>query len=75
MYMNLTLALFTLGILITTLLSVVAYIGNGMITQLKAIATSLQRVEIDLGILNHDHANLKEDVKDVKERVKTLERS
>jgi len=72
--MNLTLALFTLGILITTLLSVVAYIGNGMITQLKAIATSLQRVEIDLGILNHDHANLKEDVKDVKERVKTLER-
>jgi len=72
--MNLTIALFTLGILITTLLSVVAYIGTGMITQLKAIATSLQRVEIDLGILNHDHANLKEDVKDVKERVKTLER-
>jgi hypothetical protein len=73
--MNLTLALFTLGILITTLLSVVAWIGNGMIVQLKAIATSLQRVEIDLGILNHDHANLKEDVKDVKERVKTLERA
>jgi hypothetical protein len=72
--MNLTVALFIVGILITTLLSVIAWVGNGMITQLKAIATSLQRVEIDLGILNHDHSNLKEDVREVKERVKTLER-
>lgn len=69
-----TLALFVIGTLISILLTALAWIGNSMVTQLKSIALSVQRMEIDLGILNHDHSNLKEDVKEVKERVKNLEK-
>ena len=69
-----TLALFVIGTLISILLTALAWIGNSMVTQLKSIAVSVQRMEIDLGILNHDHSNLKEDVKEVKERVKNLEK-
>ena len=72
--MNMTIALFVVGTLISILLTALAWIGNSMVTQLKSIAVSVQRMEIDLGILNHDHSNLKEDVKEVKERVKNLEK-
>jgi len=72
--MNLTIALFIVGTLISVLLTALTWIGSSMVTQLKSIATSVQRMEIDLGILNHDHSNLKEDVKEVKERVKSLEK-
>lgn len=72
--MNMTVALFVVGTLVSILLTALAWIGNSMVTQLKSIAVSVQRMEIDLGILNHDHSNLKEDVKEVKERVKSLEK-
>lgn len=67
--MNIQIALFVVGTLVTLLLSVLAWIGNNMVTQLKNIATSVQRMEIDLGILNHDHSNLKEEVKHIKEKM------
>ena len=67
--MNIQIALFVAGTLVTLLLSVLAWIGNNMVTQLKSIATSVQRMDIDLGILNHDHSNLKEEVKHIKEKM------
>ena len=66
---NIQLALFILGSLISILLAILAWIGNNMVTQLKSIAVSVQRMEIDLGILNHDHSNLKEEVKHIKEKM------
>ena len=60
--------------LLVLLISLLAYIGQGMITELKKIATSVNKIEIDLGILSNDHANLKESVGDIKERVLALER-
>lgn len=61
------------GGLISTLLALIAYIGNGMIEQLKNITTSLNAIEKELGVLSNDHANLKESVHDIKERVLKLE--
>lgn len=61
------------GGLISTLLALIAYIGNGMIEQLKNITTSLNSIEKELGVLSNDHSNLKESVHDIKERVTKLE--
>lgn len=72
--MNIPIVLFIIGTLISILLTAIAWIGNSMVTQLKSIAISVQRMEVDLGILNSDHHNLKAEVKDVKERVKELEK-
>lgn len=52
---------------------VVGWILNRGVTQLEAIATSLNKVEKELGILSNDHVNLKQDVKDIKHRVTKLE--
>jgi len=70
--MNLQIALFIVGTLLSVLLSVLAWIGNRMVKQLTSIAISVQRMEIDLGILNSDHHNLKGRVSDVEDEVKEL---
>ena len=56
------------------LLGLLAYIGKLGVSQLKAIANSVNRMERDLSVLTNDHTNLKEEVKDVKDRLKVLER-
>ena len=61
------------GVLVTILLGLVAWIGGGMVDQLKSIAKSVNKIEKDLGILANDHSNLKEKVNDVDNRVKALE--
>ncbi len=71
--MSTTVVLFVIGTLISLLLSVIAFIGRQITEQLKSIAVSVQRMEIDLGILNSDHHNLKGEVKEVKARVTHLE--
>jgi len=69
---NIILACF--GALTSILLGLVAWIGGGMVDQLKSIAKSVNKIEKDLGILANDHSNLKEKVSDVDNRVKTLEK-
>lgn len=72
--MTIQVILFIIGTLLTVLLSVLAWIGNGMVTQLKNISVSMQRIEVDLGMLNTDHLNLKEEVKEVKVDIKEIKR-
>ena len=72
--MTIQVILFIIGTLLTVLLSVLAWIGNSMVTQLKSIAVSVQRMEIDLGILNSDHLNLKDEVKIVKSDIKEIKK-
>lgn len=59
--------------LASVLIALVAWIGNGMVDQLKSIATSVHRIENELSVLSNDHNNVKEDVKDLKQRVNFLE--
>lgn len=70
--MMLQIGLFIFGIVLTTLLGVLAWVGNNMNTHLKSISISVQRMEIDLGILNSDHHNLKSTVKNLEEDFKEL---
>lgn len=58
---------------IAILLTIVAFVGGLMVKQLMRIAESVQRIHSDLKVLTNDHTNLKEEVRDVKNRVKTLE--
>lgn len=74
MSVQIQIILFILGISVTTLLGVLAWIGNGMVTQLKNISVSMQRIEVDLGMLNTDHLNLKEEVKEVKIDIKEIKK-
>lgn len=59
--------------LIAVLLSIVAWIGNSMVSKLEKIADSLNKIEKDFGVLSNDHVHLKEEVREIKERVKVLE--
>lgn len=52
---------------------VVGWILNRGVKQIESIAASLNKIEKDLSVLSNDHINLKEDVCDIKERVKKLE--
>jgi hypothetical protein len=63
----------TLMWLVITLLGILAYVGRLGVSQLQSIAKSVNRMEKDLGVLTNDHTNLKEDVKEVKQRVSRLE--
>ena len=72
--MTIQVILFIIGTLLTVLLSVLAWIGNGMVTQLKNISVSMQRIEVDLGMLNTDHLNLKSEVKEVRQDIKEIKR-
>lgn len=75
--MNLELLLTLIGALLSILLAIIAWIGNGMVSKLETISRSLQKIERDFGILNNDHVNFKEGVKedlhDIKVRVTKLE--
>jgi uncharacterized protein YlxW (UPF0749 family) len=55
------------------LLTIVAFVGGLMVKQLMSIAKSVQSIHSDLKVLTNDHTNLKEEVRDVKQRVKHLE--
>lgn len=60
--------------LISILLTIVAWIGNGMVGKLEKISDSLSKIEKDFGVLSNDHVHLKEEVKEIKDRVTILER-
>ena len=70
---QLTILITLLGILISTLIGLIAWIGGGMVDQLKKIASSVNKIEKDLSVLSNDHLNLKTDFKELKDRVHALE--
>ena len=62
-----------IGFLVTTLLAIVAWVGNGMNDNMKKIGASLSNIEKELGVLANDHGNLKDEVKEIKVRIIKLE--
>jgi hypothetical protein len=59
--------------LISILLGIVAFVGALMVKQLMLIATSVNKIQQELGILTNDHDNLKSDVSDIKTRITKME--
>ncbi len=62
-----------LSALLTAFLSIVLWILNKGVCKMETIANSLTKIERDFGVLVNDHTNLKEDVKEIDKRVRTLE--
>jgi cell division protein FtsX len=60
-------------LLISILLSIVAFVGSLMVKQLMRIAESVQQIQVEIKVLANDHSNLKEEHKDLKKRVEKLE--
>lgn len=71
--MSIEVLLMMLGGLISVLLALLAWIGNGMVAKMGGIENALNRIERELGILSNDHTNLKTDVHEVKVRLSKLE--
>lgn len=65
--------IWALGSLITIFLSVLVWILNKGVNKMENMASSLNNMERDFKVLVNDHANLKEDVKDIEVRVRKLE--
>jgi len=65
--------LWALAGLIGILIAVFSFLGKLIVGYLKSMATSMNKMEKDLSILTNDHTNLKEDHKDLKCRVGSLE--
>jgi hypothetical protein len=65
--------LYVLAGMIGLLIGIFAFLGKFIVGYLKSIAISMGRMEKDLSILTNDHTNLKEDHKDLKCRVGSLE--
>jgi hypothetical protein len=63
----------TSSLLITILLSIVGFIGALMVKQLIKIADAVQQIQIEIKGLAIDHNNLKDDHKELKQRVDKLE--
>lgn len=71
--MNVETLLVVVGSLVSILLALLAWIGNGMVTKMGGIEGALNRIEKELSVLSNDHTNLKDDVHELKARVKVLE--
>jgi len=50
------------GCLVAILLGILAWIGKDMVSQLKRIATSVQKIEVEFATLSNDHSHLKKEV-------------
>jgi cell division protein FtsX len=62
----------TSTLLISVLLSIVGFIGILMVKQLMKIAEAVQQIQIEIKGLATDHANLKDDHKELRIRVDNL---
>jgi len=60
-------------LLISVLLSIVAFVGALMVKQLMKIAEAVQSIQVEIKVLANDHSNLKNDHSDLKKRVEKLE--
>lgn len=65
--------LWAIGVLFAILIAVFSFMGNLIVGYLKSMAHSMNKMEKDLSILTNDHTNLKDDHKELKGRVVTLE--
>lgn len=57
------------------LLTIVGFIGVLGVKQLMKIADAVNGIQKDLQVLGNDHIHLKNDVEEIKERVKSLEKA
>lgn len=62
------------GSVLTILLSLLVWIGKGMVNKMGGIESALNRIEKELSVLSNDHTNLKEEVREVKNRITKLEK-
>lgn len=60
-------------LLASTLISVVAWIGNKIDKRLESIAESVGDIKEELSALVNDHENVKDDIKELKVRIYDLE--
>lgn len=65
--------IWAIGSLFTVFLSIVVWVLNKGVNKMETIANSLTNMERDFKVLVNDHTNLKEDVKEIDCRVRTLE--
>lgn len=65
--------LWTLAALFGLLIAVIAFFGKLIVAYLKSMAKSMAKMETDLSVLANDHTNLKEDHRELKGRVSTIE--
>ena len=63
-----------IGALIMILLTILAFLGKGVMSKMDKIANSLSKMEKDLSVLANDHTNLKDEVKEMKVRISKLEK-
>lgn len=69
-----TFVLWVAGILLSTFFAAVIWVLNKGVNRMDDMAQSLNNMERDFKVLVNDHQNLKEDVKQIDERVRILER-
>lgn len=65
--------LWALAGLFAILIAVFSFLGNLIVGYLKSMALSMTKMEKDLSVLTNDHTNLKDDHKELKVRVGSLE--
>ena len=68
-----TFLIWFISILITCISFLFIWILNKGVNKMETIANSLANMERDFKVLVNDHTNLKEDVKEIDSRVRTLE--
>ena len=68
-----TFVIWVLGIMLTTFFTAIIWVMNKGVNKMDAMAGSLNNMERDFKVLVNDHTNLKEDVKEIDSRVRTLE--
>lgn len=68
-----TFLIWFISILLTCISALFIWILNKGVNKMETIANSLANMERDFKVLVNDHTNLKEDVKEIDNRVKTLE--
>jgi len=68
-----TFLIWFLSILGTCISGLFVWILNKGVNKMETIANSLSNMERDFKVLVNDHTNLKEEVKEIDSRVRTLE--
>ena len=61
------------GILLSTFFGAIIWVLNKGVNKMDDMAASLNNMERDFKVLVNDHTNLKEDVKEIDKRVRTLQ--
>lgn len=68
-----TFVLWATGVLLSLFFSAIIWVLNKGVNKMDDMAASLNNMERDFKVLVNDHTNLKEDVKEIDNRVRQLE--